>query len=114
MNTIGNHVPLCSACGEPVDVEAAHNPHAEDCPARQNVRAVCECYEWVHPDCIGSAEGRSEGVPTGSSDYWSANPMRDAEITYSVARPREPTSGRVERERRSGPGRDRFGRRSTA
>jgi hypothetical protein len=34
-----------------VDLEVAHNPHAEDCPARQQLRAVCECDIWVHPEC---------------------------------------------------------------
>jgi hypothetical protein len=51
MEIVRDHARPCSVCGEPVDLEVAHNPHAEDCPARQQLRAVCECDIWVHPEC---------------------------------------------------------------
>jgi truncated hemoglobin YjbI len=71
-------------------------------PTDPEFRAAFVAYlEWGTP----RHAAMSTGPPT---------PMRDAGITYSVARRREATSGRMERERRSGPGRDRPGRRSTA
>jgi hypothetical protein len=51
MEIVRDHTRPCSVCGEPVDLEVAHNPHEEDCPAAKKLRATCTCDQWVHPQC---------------------------------------------------------------
>lgn len=48
----------CSVWGEPVDLEVAHNSHAEDCLARRQLRAVRVCDEWFTRAAAGNATAR--------------------------------------------------------
>jgi hypothetical protein len=49
----------CRVCGEPVDLDIAHNPHELDCAAAKQLRAVCTCDQWVHPTCCWECRRRS-------------------------------------------------------
>lgn len=44
----------CSACGEPIEPDAEHYPHEEDCAA--GVAGWCACHQPVHPECCPSCE----------------------------------------------------------